>query len=83
MTFIPLSCRRCGTQMKHTVSADGKKITEFWRCPKCWFETKHVRIVFKEEKAYVKNQKKTNSKKDVKNNAGKRRKSTGVCRKHR
>lgn len=71
-------CSRCGEEMHHFIGADGKRLTEFLRCPKCWLETKRMRFHFEPESTIE-----NNFKKDVKKVAGKRRKSTGVCRKHR
>lgn len=90
MTFVSRSCHRCGTPMKHFISSYDKKLVEFWRCPVCWAETPHTRLVYKSEKPKSTTNKlektKTNlpkkakQKKDVKKVAGKRRKSTGLRR---
>lgn len=45
-----MKCRACGIQMGHYLGSEtGKKVYEFWRCPKCWSESKHFWFHFEEE----------------------------------
>ena len=45
-----MKCRRCNLQMGHYLGCEpNKKPYEFWRCPKCWAESKHFIFNFDEE----------------------------------
>lgn len=39
-------CKKCYKQMIHVMSFEKGKSTEFERCPKCFYETKHKNIKF-------------------------------------
>ena len=45
-----MKCRRCHIEMGHYLGCEPhRKPYEFWRCPKCWAESKHFFIHFEEE----------------------------------
>lgn len=67
-----MKCKNCRTEMEHYLGSDaGKKVYEFWRCPRCWFESKHFWVHFDGETD------KKNENRKVTENARKRRK--GAC----
>lgn len=41
-----MRCEKCGCKMVKVYSFERDKAFEFKRCPKCWFETKHVKARF-------------------------------------
>ena len=73
-----MKCKNCGTEMGHYLGSEaGKKVYEFWRCSKCWSESKHFWFHFEDE------ENKRNEKRSVSENPCKRRKSAGLRRNHR
>lgn len=75
-----MKCRRCNLQMEHYLGCEpNKKPYEFWRCPKCWTESKHFIFHFEEEE-FKRNE---NQKRSVTANSCKRRKSASLRRQHR
>lgn len=39
-------CKKCNEKMNHVMRFEKDKSTEFDRCPKCFYETKHKTIKF-------------------------------------
>ena len=57
-------CRHCNKQMKHVLRFDKNKIYEFYRCSRCYAESKKLPYYFKQEirqKKYKKMNTKTDS----------------------
>lgn len=72
-------CPKCGTVMKRTMRFEPEKQSEFYRCGKCWFESKPKRLIIKPDKD-EENQKSTKQNtrkrpnKNAKNNQTRRKK---------
>lgn len=49
-------CRKCNQVMKRVMSFYDGKAYEFHRCPRCWYESKKIPLIFKDKEV---NQKKT------------------------
>jgi len=49
-------CRKCNQVMKRVMSFYDSKAYEFHRCPRCWYESKKIPLIFKDKEV---NQKKT------------------------
>lgn len=43
-------CRRCNKVMKCVMNFCTDKSYEFYRCPNCWYESKKLPFIFKDNK---------------------------------
>ena len=64
-------CKKCNKAMKRVMSFYNGKAYEFHRCPRCWYESKKMPLIFNDKEV---NQKKT----DIKPNAHKKDHNKGT-----
>ena len=53
-----MKCIKCGTIMKHTYTFELGKQKEYYRCPRCFYETNRTNIIWPKERTQENNCKK-------------------------